>query len=59
MREAQQGTHVRRPEVSVRPAREVTIAADRPVPVCGDGEYLTELPVTMRIRPGGVHLIRP
>lgn len=59
MRQAKQGTHVQRREVSVRPAREVTIAADRPVPVCGDGEYLAELPVTMRVRTGGLRLIRP
>ncbi|HEY8302750.1 MAG TPA: YegS/Rv2252/BmrU family lipid kinase [Jatrophihabitans sp.] len=59
MREAQHGTHVQRPEVSVRPAHEVTIAADRPVPVCGDGEYLAELPVTMRVRTGALRLIRP
>ncbi len=41
MRDAQRGTHITRPEVSVQQAREVTIAADREVPVCGDGEELT------------------
>lgn len=59
MREAQRGTHVARPEVSVRPAREVHIEADRAVPVCGDGEELTDLPVTARIRPAALRLIRP
>jgi YegS/Rv2252/BmrU family lipid kinase len=57
MREAQRGTHVDRAEVSVDPAREITIDADRPVPVCGDGEYLGELPATMRVRPGALSLL--
>ena len=59
MRAAQHGTHVDRPEVSVRTAREITIAADRVVPVCGDGEELAALPVTMRIRTDLLRLIRP
>jgi YegS/Rv2252/BmrU family lipid kinase len=59
LREAQRGTHVERPEVSVHRAREVTIDADRPVPVCGDGEELAALPVTARIRPAALRLIRP
>jgi diacylglycerol kinase family enzyme len=59
MREAQRGTHVDRPEVSVRTAREITIEADRPVPVCGDGEELASLPVSMRIRTDLLRLIRP
>jgi diacylglycerol kinase (ATP) len=59
MRDAQRGTHVARPEVSVHTAREVTIAADRSVPVCGDGEELTSLPATARVRAGALHLIRP
>jgi diacylglycerol kinase family enzyme len=59
MREAQRGTHVHRPEVSVRPAHSVTIDADRPLPVCGDGEQIGSLPVTMRIRPGALRLLMP
>ena len=59
MRDAQRGTHVARPEVSVHTAREVTIAADRAVPVCGDGEEVASLPVTARIRPAALRLIRP
>lgn len=59
MREAQRGTHVDRPEVSVQSACEVRIEADRAVPVCGDGEELASLPVTARIRPAALRLIRP
>jgi diacylglycerol kinase (ATP) len=59
MREAQRGTHVDRPEVCVRTAREVVIEADRAVPVCGDGEELATLPAAMRIRTDLLRLIRP
>ena len=59
MRDAQRGTHVTRPEVSVHSAREITIAADRPVPVCGDGEELASLPATARVRAAALQLIRP
>ncbi|HEY2298871.1 MAG TPA: diacylglycerol kinase family protein [Jatrophihabitans sp.] len=59
MREARRGTHVERPEVSVHTAREVVIEADRAVPVCGDGEELAALPVSMRIRTDLLRLIRP
>lgn len=59
MRAAQRGTHVHRPEVSVQRAREVTIDADRAVPVCGDGEELAALPTSMRISANALRLIRP
>ena len=39
------------------PAHEVTIDADRDVPVCGDGEELATLPVRMRIRPGVLRIL--
>lgn len=57
MREAKGGTHVTRPEVSLCTAREVTIDADRPLPVCGDGDQLAELPVTVRVRPGALNIL--
>jgi YegS/Rv2252/BmrU family lipid kinase len=59
LRAAQRGTHVARPEVEVVPAREVTIAADRALPVCGDGEDLGTLPATMRVRPGALRVLAP
>jgi diacylglycerol kinase (ATP) len=59
LREAQRGTHVNRPEVSVHHAREITVDADRAVPVCGDGEELATLPATMRISANSLRLIRP
>jgi diacylglycerol kinase (ATP) len=57
MREAQRGAHVTRAEVSVHAAREVTLDADRALPVCGDGEELCTLPTSMHIRPGTLRLI--
>jgi len=59
MREAEQGTHVQRPEVSLSTAREVTLSADRPLPVCGDGDELGQLPVTVRLRPGALQILAP
>lgn len=59
LREARDGRHVRRPEVAVRRAREVTLDADRPVPVCADGDYLARTPVTVRVRPAAQPVIAP
>jgi len=59
MREAGQGTHVQRPEVSLSTAREVTLTADRPLPVCGDGDELGQLPLTVRLRPGALQILAP
>ncbi|WP_020496039.1 diacylglycerol/lipid kinase family protein [Sciscionella marina] len=57
MREAKTGSHVRRPEVSLRTAREIRMRVDRPVPLCADGDVIGELPVTVRLRPGALRVI--
>jgi diacylglycerol kinase (ATP) len=59
MREAEHGAHINRPEVSLSTAREVTLTADRPLPVCGDGDELAQLPVTVRLRPGALQILAP
>jgi len=59
MREAERGTHINRPEVSLSTAREVTLSADRPLPVCGDGDELARLPVTVRLLPGALEILAP
>jgi diacylglycerol kinase family enzyme len=59
IREATGGRHVRRPEITILTAREITIEAARPVPVCADGDYLGELPVTVRLLPAALNLLRP
>lgn len=59
MSKVKHGTHVDRPEVSVRHVRTVEISADRPVPVCVDGDEVTQLPATVRIREGALNLIAP
>jgi YegS/Rv2252/BmrU family lipid kinase len=53
------GTHVEAEEVTVRRAREVTIAADRPFTVYADGDPIGELPVTIRALPAAVRVIAP
>ena len=59
MREAEDGTHINRPEVSLSTACEVTLSADRRLPVCGDGDELGRLPVTVRLRPGALRILAP
>ncbi|MEO6885653.1 MAG: YegS/Rv2252/BmrU family lipid kinase [Jatrophihabitantaceae bacterium] len=59
MRQAKTGRHIQRPEVTLMTAREVTISADRPLPFCGDGDELGQLPKTVTIRPGALNLIAP
>lgn len=59
MKEAKTGAHVARPEVQLSTAREVTVDADRPLPVCADGDEIGELPVTVRLLPAALGVIAP
>lgn len=59
LRELYPGTHTRRPEVLVLRGREVRVAAERPIPVYGDGDPIGVLPVTVRVRPGALRLLSP
>jgi diacylglycerol kinase (ATP) len=59
MREAAHGAHINRPDVWMSTAHEVTLSADRPLPVCGDGDELAPLPVTVRLRPGALQILAP
>lgn len=59
MRELQDGSHVRRPEVEVLRGREVRIEADRDLPYGADGELAGTLPVTARVLPGALNMLRP
>ena len=45
------GTHVTHPAVTMLSGREVTIAADRPLRLIGDGEWFGELPATVSVEP--------
>lgn len=53
------GAHVRNEEVTVRRARELRIAADRPFALYADGDPLAELPATVRTLPAAVRVIVP
>jgi diacylglycerol kinase (ATP) len=57
MRELPHGTHVRRPEIEVLRGREVRIEADREIPFGGDGELIGNLPASIRVLPGALHVI--
>ncbi|WP_034239471.1 diacylglycerol/lipid kinase family protein, partial [Saccharomonospora iraqiensis] len=57
--QARTGTHVHSDAVTVRTATGITLDADRAVPVHADGDYLCELPVTIRVRPAALDLVVP
>ena len=59
MSQAKDGSHVDSDSVTVRRARSVTIAADRPVPVFADGDYLAEMPISIGVRAGALKLLMP
>ena len=53
------GTHVDHPQFTVRRARELRIAADRPFVVYADGDPIGELPATLGVLPGAVRVLLP
>ena len=62
MRELEDGSHVRRPQVEVLRGREVRIELDTPgrtLPYGADGELPGTLPVTARIMPGALRVLAP
>jgi diacylglycerol kinase (ATP) len=52
------GGHLRNPKVLARPARRVTIAGARPLPMHVDGEAAPAAPVTLTLVPGALRLRR-
>jgi YegS/Rv2252/BmrU family lipid kinase len=62
MRELEDGSHVRRPQVEVVRGREVRIELDTPdrtLPYGADGELPGTLPVTAKIMPGALRVLAP
>lgn len=61
MRDVYSGTHVRRPGIEVRQAREVELVIDRPVPVYGDGEPMPAppdgQPIRVSVRPAALRVL--
>ena len=53
------GTHVRLPQVQVRPARTVVLDADRPFRVFADGDPAGTLPATVTVQPAAVRVLLP
>ncbi|AEV84655.1 putative lipid kinase yegS-like protein [Actinoplanes sp. SE50] len=51
------GRHLGLPGITTRTVREITVAANRPLPVYADGEFLGTGPVTIRVRPAALRLI--
>lgn len=53
------GSHVRDANVSVLRTREARVSASRPFAVFADGDPIAKLPVTVRVLPAAVRLLRP
>lgn len=53
------GRHTDNDEVEVHRAAEVTVAADRPFAVYGDGDHITDLPATFRVLRRALRVIAP
>ncbi|EQD85626.1 diacylglycerol/lipid kinase family protein [Saccharopolyspora erythraea] len=59
LRAAKTGAHLDLPEVEVSTAREVALAADRPIPLCADGDEIGTLPATIRVLPASLRVLAP
>jgi YegS/Rv2252/BmrU family lipid kinase len=53
------GRHTDNDEVEIHRAAEVTVEADRPFAVYGDGDHLTDLPATFRVLQRALRVIAP
>ena len=51
------GTHISHPAVTMLRAREITIEADRPLHIIGDGERAGTLPVTLTVNPRALEVV--
>ncbi|HET7588693.1 MAG TPA: diacylglycerol kinase family protein [Solirubrobacterales bacterium] len=59
LRDVLKGTHLKKDEVSVFRAPRLQLDASRPFPVYADGDYLTDLPVTLRVLPRCLAILVP
>lgn len=53
------GEHLANEEVELSRARTVELSASRPMRVYADGEWITDLPVKLRVRPAALEVICP
>lgn len=59
MSQAKTGAHIHGSEVRLSTTKEIVIDADRPVPVCADGDEVATLPATVRIREAALPVVAP
>lgn len=59
MRQARTGEHIHRSDVQLSSGNEITLDADRPLPVCADGDEIGTLPITVRVLPAALDIIAP
>src|SRR5699024_7156061 len=53
------GSHIGRDEVGTFRTRSIEVSASRPFPVYADGEHITDLPVTIRVKPKALTVHAP
>ena len=59
MSQAKTGAHVHSEDVSVQRTTQITVDADRAVPVYADGDHLGELPMSVTIKPAALDIVVP
>ena len=59
MSQAKTGAHVHSEDVSVLRTTQITVDADRAVPVYADGDHLGELPMSVTIKPAALDVVVP
>ncbi len=59
MSQAKTGAHVHSAAVSVRRTTQITVTADRAVPVYADGDHLGALPISVTIKPAALDIVVP
>jgi diacylglycerol kinase (ATP) len=59
MKLAQSGSHVHDPDVQIHRGRDVRFNANRPLPLCFDGDQFGDLPATVTVRPAALWVIAP
>ena len=57
LKAASHGGHLKDPNIEVVTAKSVTLDADRPLPLCFDGDQFGEVPATVTLRPAGLRLL--
>ncbi|HKU10483.1 MAG TPA: diacylglycerol kinase family protein [Sinomonas sp.] len=59
MKLAEEGLHIQEPGVRRFSGTHISVSADRPLPLCADGDQVGELPATVTVRPLALRVVAP